>query len=71
MKNTVSFITKNFNRYDVSSLTAYEAIGGMKALKKALVMDGEDIAALLTEAQIKGRGGAAYPMEKNGLRLKW
>ncbi len=47
MKNSVSFMTKNFNRYDVSSLAGYEAIGGMKALKKALAMDGEDIAALL------------------------
>ena len=25
-------------------------------------MDKEDIASLLTEAKIKGRGGAAYPM---------
>ncbi len=70
MKNTVSFMTKNFNRYDVSSLAAYEAIGGMKALKKALAMDGEAIAALLTEAQIKGRGGAAYPMGKKWSQAK-
>ncbi len=58
----VSFMTKNFYRYDPMSIKSYLAIGGFNALKKAVTMDGEDIAALLSKAQIKGRGGAAYPM---------
>jgi len=58
----VSFMTKNFHRYDPMSIESYLAIGGFNALKKAVTMDGEDIASLLSEAQIKGRGGAAYPM---------
>lgn len=58
----VSFMTKNFHRYDPMSIESYLAIGGFSALKKAVTMDGEDIATLLSEAQIKGRGGAAYPM---------
>ncbi|MFC2740258.1 MAG: NADH-quinone oxidoreductase subunit F, partial [Selenomonas sp.] len=55
----VSFMTKNFHRYDPMSIESYLAIGGFNALKKAVTMDGEDIASLLSEARIKGRGGAA------------
>lgn len=60
----VSFMTKNFGKYNINSLKSYVEIGGMSALKKAIKMEGEDLAALLTAAQIKGRGGAAYPMGK-------
>lgn len=58
----VKYITENFGKYDVFSIESYMNIGGFSALKKALTMDGEDIATLLSEAKIKGRGGAAYPM---------
>lgn len=62
MDKTVRFMTANFGKYDVNSLVDYEKIGGFAALKKAVMMNGEDIALLLAAAQIKGRGGAAYDM---------
>ena len=60
--SSVKYITENFGKYDVFSIESYMNIGGFSALKKAITMDKEDIASLLTEAKIKGRGGAAYPM---------
>lgn len=61
---TASFITKNFGRYNPLSLDSYLSIGGYEALKKALTMDGEDIASLIASVKVKGRGGAAYDMGK-------
>ena len=60
--SSVKYITENFGKYDVFSIESYMNIGGFSALKKAITMDKEDIASLLTEAKIKGRGGAEYPM---------
>jgi len=60
--STVSFITSNFGQYDPSSLESYLQIGGFRGLKRALEMDGEEIAMLLAENKVKGRGGAAYDM---------
>ena len=62
MSSEVRFITKNFDKYDPMSIDAYLAIGGFSALKKAVLMDGEDIASLIGAAKVKGRGGAAYDM---------
>lgn len=70
MTTAVTFMTKNFDTYDTSSIDSYIAVGGLTALKKAVTMDGEDLATLLTEAQIKGRGGAAYPMGKKWSQAK-
>lgn len=46
------------------SLDSYLSIGGYEALKKAIKMDGEDIATLIANVKVKGRGGAAYDMGK-------
>ena len=54
----VRFLTQNFGRYDTSSIGSYMNIGGFSALRKAVTMDGEDIASLIAENQVKGRGGA-------------
>ncbi len=62
MSTELHFITKNFDHYDTSSIGAYMNIGGFEALRKAVTMDGEDIAARIAEAKVKGRGGAAYDM---------
>lgn len=64
MTKTVSFITRNFGKYDPTSLASYESIGGFQALRKALGMDGYDIAKVLAANGIQGRGGAAYDMGK-------
>lgn len=36
----VSFMTKNFHRYDPMSIESYLAIGGFSALKKAVATFG-------------------------------
>lgn len=62
MANTVSFISRRFGKYDPWSLAEYEAHGGFAALRRALAMDGYDIAKVLSDNGIQGRGGAAYSM---------
>ena len=64
MAKTVSFISRRFGQYDPWSLAEYEASGGFSALRRALTMDGYDIAKVLSENGIQGRGGAAYDMGK-------
>lgn len=58
----IKYITENFGKYDISSIDSYMSIGGFEALRKAVAMDGDAVAAVLSEAKIKGRGGAEYPM---------
>ncbi|SHH59269.1 NADH-quinone oxidoreductase subunit F [Clostridium collagenovorans DSM 3089] len=70
MAKTVNFISKNFGKYDINSIDSYEKIGGFSALKKAVTMDGFDIAANLSLYKIKGRGGAAYEMGKKWSQSK-
>lgn len=70
MSKSVNFITRNFGKYDVSSIGSYMNIGGFDALKKAVTMTGEDIAATIAEAKIKGRGGAAYDMGRKWAQAK-
>ena len=62
MGKTVSFISRRFGKYDPWSLAEYEAHGGFQALRRALTMDGYDIAKILSANGIQGRGGAAYDM---------
>ena len=47
MSKKVCFITRNFGKYDPDSLKSYESIGGFTALRKALKMDGNEIADVL------------------------
>ncbi len=61
-QHTVRFITRNFGRYDTSSLASYESIGGFSALKKAVCLPREDIVEIISQAHVKGRGGAGYDM---------
>ena len=62
MSTQVKFLTKNFGQYDTSSIGSYMNIGGFEALRKAVNMNPEDICTMLTEAKIRGRGGAEYPL---------
>lgn len=62
MSTEYHFITKNFAQYDPTSIGSYMSIGGFTALRKAVTMNGEDIASLIAKAKVKGRGGAAYDM---------
>lgn len=59
----VRFLTENFGQYDPSSINSYMSIGGFQALRQAVAMDDpEGIATLISEAKVRGRGGAEYPM---------
>lgn len=62
MSTEIHFITKNFKKYDTASIGSYMSIGGFDALRRAVTMDGEDIARMIAAAKVKGRGGAAYDM---------
>ena len=62
MGTELHFISANFGKYDTSSIGSYMSIGGFEALRKAVTMDGEDIAKIVAAAKIKGRGGAGYDM---------
>lgn len=70
MSKTVSFISRRFGKYDPASLPSYESAGGFQALRRALGMDGYEIAAVLSANGIQGRGGAAYDMGKKWSQAK-
>ena len=58
------FLTANFGRYDTSSIGSYMNIGVFTALRKAVTMDGEDIAALIAANKVKGaRCALAWSVE--------
>lgn len=42
-------------------MDAYEAFGGYRALRKALGMAPADLVKLVSDARLKGRGGAGFP----------
>ena len=46
---------------DPTSVAEYVALGGFEALRKAITMDKADILQQVDDANLRGRGGAAYP----------
>lgn len=73
MSKTVSFITKNFGKYNVNdlhSIDSYIAIGGFSALEKAVTMTSEEISNAIAICGVKGRGGAAYDMGRKWSQAK-
>jgi NADH-quinone oxidoreductase subunit F len=47
---------------DLTKLAEYEAIGGYEALRKALGMERQAVLDELLAADVRGRGGAGFPM---------
>ncbi len=47
---------------DLTKLAEYETVGGYKSLKKALKMKREAVLDELLAADVRGRGGAGFPM---------
>jgi NADH-quinone oxidoreductase subunit F len=45
----------------VSTLDAYRAVGGLRGLSVALATEPAEIAAIVSDAGLRGRGGAGYP----------
>jgi len=53
-------LTRNWGRADVS-LEAYEAVGGYRALRKALAMTPDAVTEEVKRSNLRGRGGAGFP----------
>ena len=54
-------LTRNFDRPDSHTLTAYRASGGYEAFRKALEMAPEAVAAEVKRSNLRGLGGAGFP----------
>ncbi len=46
------------------SLKEYQAAGGYQAVRKALLMSPQDLQAMVTQSNLRGRGGAGFPTGK-------
>ncbi|HEV8676429.1 MAG TPA: NADH-quinone oxidoreductase subunit NuoF [Methylomirabilota bacterium] len=53
--------TRNFDRADSHTLAAYRAGGGYEALRKAIAMGPEAVAAEVKKSNLRGLGGAGFP----------
>jgi len=54
---------------DPASVPEYVALGGFAALRKAVTMDKTDILQDVDDANLRGRGGAAYPAGRKWKQL--
>ena len=54
-------LTRNFDRPDSHTLAGYQATGGYQALRKALQVGSEAVAAEVKKANLRGLGGAGFP----------
>jgi NADH-quinone oxidoreductase subunit F len=59
--NRPPITTVRFGYDDAHTLTRYLATGGYEGLRRALAQPPEDVAALVKEANLQGRGGAGFP----------
>jgi NADH-quinone oxidoreductase subunit F len=50
------------DRYDLTTLDGYRAANGYTAIEQARAMTPDDLIELLNEANLRGRGGAGFPM---------
>src|SRR3954449_8873504 len=50
------------DEHDLTKLAEYQAIGGYKQVPKALKLSSDELIAELQKANLRGRGGAGFPM---------
>ncbi len=62
MIRRTDFLTKNYGVPNGWSLSVYEKTGGYEAAKKALAMTREAVVDEAKKANLRGRGGAGFPM---------
>jgi NADH-quinone oxidoreductase subunit F len=66
MLRATNFLTKNYAKPNAWALDLYEQSGGYRGVRKALAMTREQVVEEAKKANIRGRGGAGFPMG-----LKW
>jgi NADH-quinone oxidoreductase subunit F len=55
-------LLKGADTRDLTRLPEYEAVGGYRSLRKAIGMDRQAVLDELLAADVRGRGGAGFPM---------
>ena len=55
-------LLKDADARDLTKLAEYEAVGGYQSLRKALGMERQAVLGELLAADVRGRGGAGFPM---------
>lgn len=70
MERNQAVLTARFGKMDdCTDVLEYRALGGYRGLEKAAAMDKEKILDELDTANLRGRGGAAYPLGKKWRHL--
>jgi NADH-quinone oxidoreductase subunit F len=63
-------VLEHCGRIDATSIKEYFAVGGCRAFEKALFdMNAAQIIDAISESNLRGRGGEAFPRDASGLRL--
>ena len=70
-KKQTHVVLEHFGHTDATSLKEYLAVGGYKALEKALFdMTPDEIIEQITQSNLRGRGGGGFPTGKKWSQVK-
>ena len=61
MADITPVLTRNIDDGPPLDLRGYQGAGGYEGLKKAMQMDPEEVRAVVTDSNLRGRGGAGFP----------
>ncbi len=62
MIRKTDFLTRTYDKPEGWTLPVYERLGGYQAVKKALGMTRDEVVNEAKKANVRGRGGAGFPM---------
>src|SRR5450755_2072296 len=57
----IKILLANIDKPDSRSIATYLGGGGYEALKKALLMQPEEVTQVVKDSELRGRGGAGFP----------